>query len=111
MARPKKADQERRTEQTKERWTLAEIEHLNAQAKRCGLTRAEYIRRRSLGEPIRAKSDSADPALVVAINRVGNNVNQIARSVHRGSDFQQYYREVGEKLHHVLDLVLERYSP
>jgi hypothetical protein len=104
MARPKKQDGEKRSEQTKERWTPAELEYLNDQAAaRAGLFRAEYIRLRALAYSLRpAPHSSADPALIVALNRVGNNVNQLARSVHRGSDFQRYWQEVGSELRAVL---------
>lgn len=112
MARPKKQDGEKRSEQTKERWTPAELEYLNDQAARAGLTRAEYIRLRALAYslPAPAPHSSADPALIVALNRVGNNVNQLARSVHRGSDFQRYWQEVGSELRAVLAKSLDGFA-
>ena len=111
MARPKKKHTERRTEQTKERWTVAEVEHLNQQAALAGITRAEYIRRCALGQRVSAKASAMDPAFILAVNQVGNNVNQLARSVHRGSDFQSYWREVGDQLRSVLHQALDRMDP
>lgn len=107
MARPLKDAKEKRSEQTKERWTTAELEQLNEQARLSGLTRAEYIRRRALGHRITSVATRTDPALIVALNRVGNNVNQLTLSVHRGSAFQKYWREVGDELRTVLHSALE----
>ena len=67
------------------------------------------MRRRVLGQPVRAVAEApADPALVAAINRIGVNVNQLARSVHRGSAFQDYWHEVGDELRAVLAQAVER---
>ena len=62
---------------------------------------------RSIPADRNTPSSSADPALIVALNKVGNNVNQLARSVHRGSDFQRYWQEVGGDLRTVLAKALE----
>jgi hypothetical protein len=110
MARPKKADTERRTEQQKIRYRLDEIEAVRASAARSGLTVAEFIRRRSLHEETPSLSRSVDPALIHALGRVGNNVNQLARSVHRGSDFQVYWHEIGEELRTVLAAALDEFD-
>jgi len=90
MARPKKQDAEKRTEQTNERWTLAELEYLNQQAAHTGMSRTDYIRHSALSirVPV-ARSSSADPALVSELNNiglalksgVGNNLNQYMRNV------------------------------
>jgi len=60
-----------------------------------------------LGLPVSPARSRTDPALVVALNRVGNNVNQLTRSVHRGSAFQRYWKEVGGELRTVLHRALE----
>ncbi len=107
MARPIKDENEKRSEATYIRWTTAELEQLNEQARLAGLKSAEYIRRRALGHRITSVSTRTDPALIVALNRIGNNVNQLAVSVHRDSAFQKYWREVGEELRDVLHSTLE----
>ena len=93
MARPKKHDDEKRSEQTKERWTVAELEYLNQQADHAGLTRAEFIRRRALSLPVSpARSPQSDPGLVTELNRlgvalksgIGNNLNQLVHHTHIG---------------------------
>ena len=111
MARPKKDTAEKRDQRFNLRYTLAEMEHIRTQAQAAGLDPHEYARRRTLGHVVTsAPSSTADPALIVALNRVGNNVNQLARSVHRGSDFQRYWQEVGDELRTVLAKTLEGFS-
>lgn len=111
MARPRKQTDERRSEQTKERWTLAELEYLNEQAELAGITRAEFIRRRALGYSMPpAPSRSSDPALVSELNRIGVNVNQLARATHRGSDFTRYWADVGGELRQVLTRMLAQHG-
>ena len=103
MARPTKQDHEKRSETARFRVTLAEREHIRAQAEAAGLTEAEYLRRRTLGYRVPpAPSRSADPALVSELNRIGVNVNQLARASHRGSEFTRYWRDVGAELRAVL---------
>lgn len=107
MARPKKVSEEKRSEQLKIRLTTAEIEHLRLQASGTGLTASEYARRRILGAKLPTKTAmQADPALVSELNAIGNNVNQLTRSVHRGSDFANYWREIGLELQQTLRKVL-----
>jgi len=107
MARPEKQDGEKRSETARFRLTLAEREWLREQAGRAGLSETEFMRRRVLGRPIPpAPSRSSDPALVSELNRIGVNVNQLARATHRGSDFVRYWNAVGEELRNVLGKVM-----
>lgn len=107
MARPKKIDEEKRCEQLKIRLTTAEIEFLRLEASKSGLTVSDFARRRMLGVRLPARTFShTDPALVSELNAIGNNVNQLTRSVHRGSDFANYWREVGQELQQTLRKVL-----
>ncbi|MEM6275370.1 MAG: plasmid mobilization relaxosome protein MobC [Pseudomonadota bacterium] len=109
MARPSKDPSELRTQRFNLRFTLAEIETLRANAAAAGQEPHEYARRRVLGHRVPpAPSRGSDPALLSELNRIGVNVNQLARSVHRGSDFQHYWREVGAALQAVLAKVAAR---
>ena len=107
MARPKKDDQDARTHQTNQRWTAAELAHLDLQSARAGLSRSEFIRRAALNQALPSSATSIDPTVIVALNRVGNNVNQLARSVHRGRDFPDYWQAIGEELRCVLHRALD----
>ncbi len=86
MARPEKQPEEKRTERHNLRFTLAEHEHVREQAERAGLGVTEYLRRRSLGYevPSAASRRLIDPGVLVELNRVGVNLNQIARNLNSG---------------------------
>ncbi len=57
---------------------------LNAQAKQCGLTKRAYLVHLLEGNPIRARPSQEIRDLRTEVHRVGNNINQIARSVNAG---------------------------
>lgn len=61
-----------------------EAERLASNAKRCGLTRSAYLRRLIMKVPIRENQPKEIRDLYVEINRIGSNINQIARSVNAG---------------------------
>lgn len=86
MARPNKQPHEKRTERFNLRYTQAEIEHVRAQAHAAGLDPHDYARRRTLNHsvPPAPSRPGVDAALISELNKIGNNVNQLARAVHRG---------------------------
>lgn len=108
MARPKKQDQEKRTEQTNERWTLAEIEFLDEQARLAGISRTEFIRRRSLSLAVTAAParSISDPALVTELNRIGVNLNQIAKATNAGRGMPHSLAALQAELRTALQKVL-----
>lgn len=107
MARPKKQAAEARTEQMNTRYTLAEREYIRSQAAAAGMSESDYVRARALGHSVTpARSSRADPALVTELNSIGVNVNQLARSVHRGSAFAGYWQEIGTELRGILSKVV-----
>ena len=57
---------------------------LSSQAKQCGLTKRAYLVRLIEGTPIRARPAQEIKALRTEIHHIGNNINQIARSVNAG---------------------------
>lgn len=108
--RPVKQPNERRRAQMNIRLTLAEAEHIRAQAAATGLTEAEYVRRAAIGlavKPVRAR---ADAALLSELNAIGNNVNQLARAVHRGRGLPPYWQAIAGRLTTLLDEVASRYG-
>ena len=64
--------------------TPEQYQMLNAQAKQCGLTKRAYIVRLLEGSPVRSRPTSEIKALRTEIHHIGNDVNQIARSVNIG---------------------------
>ena len=66
------------------RLSKEEKELLESSARACGLTKTAYLRRLLLGAEIKARPSQEIKALRTEIHHIGNNVNQIARSVNAG---------------------------
>lgn len=83
--RPKRADGEGRGAVIGVRVTEIERAEVEVRAARAGLSLSDYGRRAILGHRITAAADAAriDAAALVELNRVGVNLNQIARAVNR----------------------------
>ena len=61
-----------------------EKERLERNAKRCGLSKTAYLRRLIMGEQVRERPTEEIKLLRTEIHQIGNNINQIARSVNMG---------------------------
>ena len=71
---------DRREHQVKVRLADDELERMNALVDRSGLSWEEFIRRRVLSDKkIIVQDERAIHTLVAEVNRIGNNINQIAR--------------------------------
>ena len=64
--------------------TEDEYQALCQNAKKCGLTRSAYLRRLIMNKPVKARPTKDIQKLIGEINKIGSNVNQIARSVNAG---------------------------
>ncbi len=108
--RPVKQPNERRCSQMNIRLTLAEAEYIRVQAASAGLTEAEYMRRAATGLAVKPARARADAALISELNAIGNNVNQLARAVHRGRDLPPFWKAIADRLTTLLDEVAARYG-
>lgn len=61
-----------------------ETRALKEKAKQCGLSKSAYLRRLILDLPVKARPPEAIHELYVEINRIGTNINQIARACNAG---------------------------
>ena len=59
-------------------------ELLESSARACGLIRTAYLRRLLLGTEVKARPAQEIKELRTEIHHIGNNINQIARSVNAG---------------------------
>lgn len=86
MARPKKKQHEARAVVLGLRLTFAERATITSRAASCGVAVSEYARRAALGSQLQPRivSARANAAQVVALNRVGVNLNQIAHKLNAG---------------------------
>ena len=64
--------------------TPAQYQWLADQAKQCGLSRRAYLVRLIEGTPVRTRPSQEIKELRTEIHHIGNNINQIARSVNAG---------------------------
>ena len=61
-----------------------EKEKLESNSRRCGLSKTAYLRRLIMGTPVKARPSAEIKALRTEVHQIGNNINQIARSVNAG---------------------------
>lgn len=64
--------------------TPAQYRLLTDQARQCGLTKRAFLVRLIEGSPVRARPSQEIKELRTEIHHIGNNINQIARSVNAG---------------------------
>ena len=64
--------------------TPAQYQLLSTQAKQCGLTKRAFVVRLLEGKPVQARPSQEIRELRTEIHHIGNNINQIARSVNAG---------------------------
>ena len=87
------------------RLNAKEAEKLKADAKKCGLSRSVYLRRLIMKAPIKARPQEYIKKLYAEINHIGNNINQIARSVNAGIATPETAAEALLLLRKVYDLM------
>lgn len=89
MARPTKSD-DKRTQHIDVRLSIAEKKHVEEAAKEAGLTPCDFIRLHALGTKPRRKIATPDREILLKglaeLNKIGSNLNQIARHHNRKSD-------------------------
>ncbi|WP_136468880.1 plasmid mobilization protein [Flagellimonas onchidii] len=85
MGRPKKELSELRIVQINVRVTAEEFCKVAANAESLGLSITEYIRRKSTKKSLPTKKISPlDRKLFIALSRMGNNLNQLAKVANSG---------------------------
>ena len=92
------------------RLSKEERARLESSARRCGLSKTAYLRRLIMGTPVKARPAQEIKDLRTEIHHIGNNINQIARSVNAGiarpEDAKQglyLLRQVYELLYRVVE--------
>ena len=66
------------------RLSQEEKKRLEQDAKQCRLSKTVYLRRLIMGTTVKAGPSEEIKALRTEVHRIGNNINQIARSVNAG---------------------------
>ena len=82
MARPRLDDEERREQTVGVRVTAAEAAELRERAQAARLSMGAYLRRRALGQRVRIAAElRLGAAELRELNRIGVNLNQMARAL------------------------------
>ena len=94
------------------RVSLFEKERIRTEAIAAGLKPSDYLRKVITERKVvfQASPDPeasvarirANHALASELNRIGVNVNQLARATHRGAEFTRYWRDVGAEVERLL---------
>lgn len=85
MARPSKHPAEQRSVRLPSpRVTPAELAFVERQAITAGLASPDYIRRLALGRHVAPRRSRIDDAMLLELNRIGVNINQMARAINSG---------------------------
>ena len=85
MARPRLDDEERRARTVGVRVTAAEAAELRERAQAARLSMGAYLRRRALGQRVRMAAElRLGAAELRELNRIGVNLNQMARALNSG---------------------------
>lgn len=87
--------------------TQEEYDLLSQNAKQCGLSRKAYVVRLIEGKPIQARPSEEIKKLRTEIHHIGNNINQIARSVNAGIVAKDDAKQAVYLLSQVYDLLYD----
>ena len=103
MARPRLDDEDRRALSVTVRVTAAELAELEERAAAASLRRSAYMRLSSLGQPVRVSTvHRLGAAERLELQRIGVNLNQVARAMNAGApppdDLRESIEGVGELL-------------
>ena len=99
MARPRLGEEERRTRTVGVRVTEAEAEELRERAQDARLSVGAYLRRRGLGQRVRMATERRLGAVELReLNRIGVNLNQMARAMNAGAVAGPGTREAVERV-------------
>ena len=113
--RPRKDTSKLRSEWLRVRVTVDELHQVEQRAVEARLTPSDYVRHAVLDGRIEIKHPAAsDPGTIIELQRIGNNLNQIARICNTtGNDRRARFIElhIDEELRPLLKLLLERYAP
>lgn len=86
------------------RYSEAEWQAITEAAARAGKLPSTFIREAALGQKITARRGAANDAAVKELNRIGNNLNQVARAANAGG-MPDLERSVRESLAELVEVI------
>lgn len=109
MARPKKEIAERHDKRFPTvRCTQTELNDLRAMSKEAHMTLSEFIRQKALNGKvvIRKSTNPMNFSLIHELNKIGTNLNQIAKRANSTGEISKSIKSVNQKIEAVLDKIL-----
>lgn len=105
--RPEKSESEAKSERVAFRLTIDERLAIEAKAVAVGATVSEYARAAALTAraPRPQNEQAGNPAMLAELNRVGVNLNQIARSLNRGGAVPSDLSEVLDQVRSLVEKI------
>ena len=93
VTRAKTKTHDKQSQVLRYRCTDDEAERIKSRADKTGLSLSEYQRRMCLSGRVTVKNNAVDVATIVELKSIGNNLNQLTKSVHiRGLALQDQAR-------------------
>lgn len=113
--RPRKDTSKLRDQWLRARVTADELHRVEQLARDAGKTPSDFVRDASLLGRIQIKRYLApDPGIINELQRIGNNLNQIARVCNTTGDARRARNieiHIAEDLRPILQLLLKQYAP
>ncbi len=103
-------DGETRLAVVRARVTTAEKVFVQEQAAKAGLDESDYVRRRILGLPVSPAPSRIEASLLSELNRIGVNVNQLARAANSGQPLPGNWNDLAGELAQILAKVSAAYG-
>lgn len=112
MSRPKKHDDEKRTERHNLRFTIAEMVEIEQSAAAAGMKPTEFMRLRALGQVVKPAPAPVETQLISEINMIGVNLHQFLRDDRfgRGTRTESDWNLLYDRLSQVLEKVASGYG-
>jgi hypothetical protein len=113
--RPRKDTRKLRDAWLRARVTADELHRVEQLARDAGKTPSDFIRDAALtGNILIKRYQAPDPNLIAQLQRIGNNLNQIARICNTTGDSRRARNielHIAEDLRPILQLLLKQYAP
>lgn len=96
----------------------AELKEIQRKAEQAGLSRSRFVREVALGYRVKARDTTMTPELIklnANLGRIGNNLNQVARTGNKAGvnvgwvlEARELVNKIGEMIDEVSDLILDK---
>lgn len=92
------------------RYTENEKKYIEEKAKYCNLSISEYCRKSSMSAVVIKRDTSQLIKILTELNRIGNNINQIAKVIHEQGNYisDENYVDIQDQFSEMKDIIIDR---